>query len=106
METICVLVGQYKSCMNRIVEDLPGADCELIMNHFTMLLGIAQTIYTEAILSRNTSCITFAGNMLRNTTIIIINMGELMTCKQFDMTKVETEVLPVLSNLKTSRFYN
>ncbi|HWR30371.1 MAG TPA: hypothetical protein VN631_11105 [Negativicutes bacterium] len=106
MKAMRDLVMEYQDCLNHIADERNLTDCIGTMNHLTNLLRIAQGIYCEAIVEKDSQRISSASSMLENTSAIIVSMGEIMSQKQFDMAMVGAEIAPILSSLKSSRNCN
>ena len=106
MDTMQNLLEEYKDCLNHIANEQVVINDSSLMNQLTNLLMIAQKIYSNAILEQELCHISSSGSMLQNTVSIIVNMGELMAQKKFDMAKVRNEVAPILNTMKSSRMSN
>jgi len=106
MDEFRILVDRYHDCIYDLINSVAADDENVLMYQLDQLLDIARTIYSEAIIEKNKHYIVPAGIMLKNTTSLVVNIGEVMMTLQFDMAKVKNEVLPALSSLRGTRFYN
>ena len=106
MGTIKNLTIDYQEKVGILIEDVISADSDAFVKDLIQLLLIALNIYSTAIQSQNRVLISMANTVLKNTTQIVIGMGEIVQQEQFDMESTQTIVLPILRKIKLPKIYN